>query len=78
MTLHAKNCKPGCINFCFMNFFFRGGDPPLLVMPLKVGGGIFYGKEEGYGMTLHAKNCKPVCFSFRFMNLLFSEGGPPP
>ena len=28
MTLHAKNGKPGCISFRFMNFYSQRGDPP--------------------------------------------------
>ena len=28
MTLHAKNGKPGCISFRFMNFYSQRGFPP--------------------------------------------------
>ena len=28
MTLHAKNGKPVCISFRFMNFYSQRGDPP--------------------------------------------------
>ena len=36
MTLHAKNGKPGCISFRFMNFYFPEWVPPL-VTPLNGG-----------------------------------------
>ena len=38
MTLHAKNGKPGCISYRFMNFLFSEEGLPPLVMPLKGGG----------------------------------------
>ena len=62
MTLHAKNYKPGCISFHFINFYSQRGDPPSDAPEGRVD--FFSGKEEGYNMPLHAKNGIPGCINF--------------
>ena len=77
MTIHAKNGKPGCISFRFMNFLFSGGDlPPPSDAP--EGGVIFFfAQEEGYGMTIHAKNGKSG-YQFSFQDFFILRGGTYP
>ena len=48
--------------------------PLMGVTPLKLGVGIFSGKEAGYNMTLPAKNGKHCSISFLFT----LRGGIPP
>ena len=71
MTLHAKNGKPGCISFRFMNFYSQRGDTHPSDAPEGEGGIFFSEQEEGYGMTIHAKICKPGCISFFFTRVFF-------
>ena len=79
MTLHAKNGKPGCISYRFMNFLFSEGGLSPLVMPLKGGVVIFFLRiGRGVWHDYSCKNGKPDCSSYRFMNFFILRGGPPP
>ena len=79
MTIHAKNGKPGCISFRFMNFLFsEGGPPPPLVTPLKGGRDFFFRIGRGVWHDYSCKKWQTWLYQFSFYEFFIFRGGNTP